>query len=76
MIYELLPTNGQKSFYGKARVEIDENGNKTLYSYDTKILTITAEGEYLKHWNDWSATTGKHIKAFCGLNKKEFLKIC
>lgn len=72
MFYELLPTNGQKSFYGKARVEIDENGNKTLYSYDTKILTITAEGEFLKHWNDWSATTGKHIKAFCGLNKKEY----
>jgi hypothetical protein len=72
MFYELLPTNGQKSFYGKARVEIDENGNKTLYSYDTKILTITASGEHVKHWNDWSATTGRHIKAFCGLNKKEY----
>jgi hypothetical protein len=75
MFYELTPTDGRKSFYGKARVEVDNQCNQTLYSYNTKILTITASGEYMKHWNDWSATTGRHIKAFCGLNKKGFLKL-
>lgn len=75
MIYELTPTNGQKSFYGKARVEILENGTKVLYSYNTKIMYISPIGTMFKLWNDWSATTGKHIKAFCGLNKKEFLNL-
>ena len=70
--YDLSPVNNQKSFYGKAKVLIDDNGNKTLYSYETKILTITKTGEYIKHWSDWTATTGKHIKAFCGMNKKQF----
>lgn len=71
MWYELTPCDNHKSFYGKAKVFEDENG-KTLYSYDTKILTITKEGKYIKFWNDWSATTGRHIAAFCGLNKKQY----
>lgn len=36
--YELIPNNGQKSFYGKAIVEVDQNGNETLYSYNTPII--------------------------------------
>lgn len=39
--YELAPNGTQKSFYGKAVVEIDN--------------------------------AGKHIKAFCGLNKAGFM---
>lgn len=70
--YELTPVNNQKSFYGKAKILIDDEGNKTLYSYNTKILTITKDGKILKHWSGWSATTGKHIFAFCGMNKKQF----
>lgn len=27
--YELIPTNGQKSFYGKAIVEVDDAGNES-----------------------------------------------
>ena len=37
-IYELTPTNGRKSFYGKAKVIIEDNGTETLYSYDTPLL--------------------------------------
>ena len=36
--YELAPNGTQKSFYGKAVVEIDNAGNETLYSYDTPII--------------------------------------
>ena len=38
-IYELKPTDGRKSFYGKAQVHIDFDGSETLYSYGTPILT-------------------------------------
>lgn len=72
MWYDLKPCDSHKSFYGKAKVFEDENGNKTLYSYDTKILTVSKDGSIKKFWFDWSATTGRHIAAFCGLNKKQY----
>ena len=71
MIYELKPTDGRASFYGKATVDVTNEG-ETLYSYGTKILTRTKDGKLIKHWSDWTYTTGRHIKEFCGLNKKEF----
>ena len=70
--FELMPNDGRKSFYGKAIVEIDNEGNETLYSYGTPILTKRTNGEIVKHWDGWSATTGRHIKAFCGLNKAQY----
>ena len=75
MIYDLIPTNGRLSFYGKARVEILEDGTKILFSYGVKIMTIKNNGEMIRHWNDWSNTTGTHIKSFCGLCKKDFLNL-
>lgn len=36
--YELTPKNGRKSFYGKAFVEVDDNGVETLFSYLTPII--------------------------------------
>lgn len=71
-IYELTPTDGRKSFYGKAQVIINEDGSKTLYSYNTPIITRTATGQLVRLWDDWTATTGRHIKAFCDLNKAQF----
>lgn len=73
--YELIPEDCKKSFYGKCYIEEDEEGNKVLYSYDTKIMTMFKNGNMVRHYNMWSATTGRHIKAFCGLNKKEFSKL-
>ena len=71
MKYELIPNNGQKSFYGKAVIEVTEN-EETLYSYGTKICSKDNDGNIKRFWGGWSATTGKHIKAFCGLNKAQF----
>lgn len=73
--YDLIPTNGRKSFYGKAQVRIDENGVETLYSYNTPIISRNAAGELTRLWAGWSATTGTHIKAFCGLNKAGFMAL-
>lgn len=73
--YDLMPIDGRKSFYGKARVKVADDGSETLYSYETKIITRTPSGEFVKHWGGWSATTGRHIKAFCGLNKAEYMKL-
>lgn len=75
---ELLPYDIQKSFYKKAyiRINTDEYNNYiiTLYSYNTPILSIE-NGIFKRLWDGWSATTGWHIKAFCGFNKKEFFEI-
>lgn len=70
--YELKPTDGRKSFYGKATVIINEDGSETLMSYGTPIIRQDAAGKLTRIWLGWSATTGRHIKSFCGLNKKEF----
>ena len=63
MKYELLPTNGRKSFYGKAIVT-ENNGEKVLTSYQTEVAKIDNKGHFIKLWNDYSATTLNHINAF------------
>ncbi len=73
--YELMPVNGQKSFYGKATVTIDVEGNETLYSYRTPIITRQKDGTLKRLYEGWTQTTGRHIKAFCGLNKAAFSKL-
>jgi hypothetical protein len=69
---ELKPAYGQKSFNGKANVVYNGDGTKTLFSYNTKIATLYPDGAIVKHWIGWTATTGRHITAFCGMNKKEW----
>lgn len=73
--YEVKPKSEQNqiSFYGKARV-VEENGARTLYSYDTKIMTIK-NGRMFRHYDDWTQTTGKHVFAFSGLRKGDFFKL-
>lgn len=73
-IYELRPTReqGQESFYDKALVYVDEDGTETLYSYNTPIISRKLNGQLKRLWFKYSQTIGKHIKAFCGLNKQEF----
>lgn len=73
--YELIPTDGRKSFYGKAVVIVADNGTETLYSYGTPIIKRLVSGELVKLWNDWTATTGRHIRAFCGLSKAEYMSL-
>ena len=55
--------------------KLDE-GTETLISYDTPIIERTADGKLNRLWfGDWTATTGRHIKSFCGLNKKQFMEL-
>lgn len=58
--------------YGKAIVEVEKNGIRRLYSYNTLIATVDVnEGtvELTPSW-DYSATTLKHLKQF--LNEEGF----
>lgn len=73
--YELNLTDGRKSFYGKAVVIVEDNGTETLYSYGTPIIKRLVSGELVKLWSGWSATTGRHIQAFCGLNKAAYMNL-
>ena len=70
--YELIPTDGRKSFYGKCYVEREDDGTETLFSYHTPILRRKPDGSLIRLWFGYSVTTGRHIRAFCGMNKKEF----
>lgn len=70
-----LPEQNQKSFYGKARVQVNDNGTQDLFSYNTLICTKNPDGSITKHYEDWTQTTGKHIRAFCGLNKKQYSEL-
>ena len=75
---ELFPVDERKSFYGKAYTITNADGSETLYSYDTPIIKRDHSGKLSRIWDGWSATTGRHIKAFCGLNKAGFdaLEMC
>lgn len=74
-IYELKPTTNQKSFYGKANVIVLSDGTQLLKSYETIVLKRKPDGELVRTWQGWSATTGKHIAAFAGINKKQYLAL-
>lgn len=63
--FELKPMySNQKSFYKKALVEESDDGDVTLISYDTKILTITHDDRIIAQWSGYTVTTQKHICEF------------
>lgn len=72
-IYNLVPNDSRKSFYGKALV-FEDNGAETLFSYGTPIIR-RENGNLKRLWDGWSVTTGRHIAAFCGLNKAQFMEM-
>lgn len=69
--FELQATR-QKSYYGKAFVIEDNQGNKILQSYATQVAKIDKNGNLQKLWNGYSHTTMEHIKDFCKLYNVEF----
>lgn len=73
--YNLMPKDSHKSFYGKAKVLVDDDGKETLISYWTPVLEKAPDGTLRRLWGGWSATTGRHIKAFAGINKSEWDKM-
>ena len=81
-IYALEPKHDRvKSFYNKAHVIINDDGSKILQSYETDVIRKNADGTFSRLWDDWSATTGRHINEFflqeCGrtCNKAEWQKM-
>lgn len=70
--YALMPTDSRKSFYNKALVTVNDDGSEVLTSYTTQVAKRMPTGEIIKLWDGWTATTGRHIKAFCGLSKSEW----
>lgn len=68
-VYELVPTDRRKSFYGKAAV-ISTEEKEYLRSYNTIVASRDRAGNVFRHWGGWSATTGRHLIAFAGINKK------
>ncbi len=59
-----LQTNydSRNSFYGKARVSVNEHGDKILTSYNTDVAAV-ADGK-AKVKGTYSQTTLRHIKEF------------
>lgn len=74
VIVPLIPKDNRKSFYGKAYV-LHEGDTHTLYSYNTPVLRRECDGSLTRLWSGWSATTGRHINAFCGIGKREWDKM-
>lgn len=65
-VYDLCPVDGRKSFYGKAKVYCMKDGSQYLKSYNTIVMKRDADGTLHRMWDGWSATTGRHVAAFCG----------
>lgn len=61
---DLVPADGRKSFYGKARVLLEDDGTKVLFSYGTAVCKLSSAGDVSRLWEGWSATTGRHVQAF------------
>ena len=74
-IYQLVPKDSHKSFYGKALIKELANRDKVLQSYDTDICVKKQDGTIIRLWGGWSATTGRHIASFCSLNKKQWMAL-
>ncbi len=62
-VTDLIPNNGRKSFYGKAKVINLVNGTKILKSYDTYVACILPDGKYLSN-GMYSNTTASHQRSF------------
>ena len=71
-VMELTPQHTtRKSFYGKAKVLIQDNGTIQLQSYETIVCEIDTHNNFNILWDGKSNTTTRHIKEF----KKQFLEV-
>ena len=55
--------DSRQSFYGKARIFEDEEGNKYLMSYSTIVSKCDKNGN-IEHFGKYSQTTSRHQKEF------------
>jgi hypothetical protein len=66
--YDLIPRfDSRKSFYSKATVYINENGDQLLRSYVTNVARIN-RGAKPEVYGTYSNTTLRHIKEFLKQN--------
>lgn len=68
--------DSRDSFYGKAKVDVRDDGSQILYSYNTPVCIITKDGEVKllrKGYLGWfsSPTTLRHVKEFLKQNGKD-----
>lgn len=61
--FELQPTNGRKSFGGKAKV-IETDDKIELKSYNTIVAQIDKQSNEFTVNGKYSLTTNTHIKSF------------
>ena len=78
-ITELIPSNGRKSFYGKAKV-INANGRNWLMSYDSIVASVDSGCKVRRHIDQISNTTSSHVKSFlsqfaCDMTPKTFREL-
>ncbi len=64
--FNLTPNDSHKSFYGKAKVTEYSDSLIVLTSYKTEVARIE-NGKFIRMWNDYSATTMRHVNAFIAL---------
>ena len=62
--FKLIPTRGQKSFYGKARVILTDDGETILRSYTADVCKIDKAGRFVRLWGGYSVTTMNHVNSF------------
>lgn len=82
-MFNLIPVDSHKSFYGKAKVIETNYCNVKQYDLMSYITVVCSyvNGEFIKLWNGYSATTIRHINSFRSflklpqLNKKEWLEL-
>lgn len=70
-IYNQKPMDSHKSFYGKARVKVLDDGSKVLYSYGTPVCKLSVSGRVFRMWGGYSATTMRHVNSFLEDNGAE-----
>ena len=70
MNIQFLPHSNRKAF-----VIYEDDGTATLVSYETAVLKRSKNGQLVRLWDSWSATTGRYISAFCGLKKADYERL-
>lgn len=82
-MFDLIPVDSRKSFYGKAKVIETNYCNVKQYdlmSYNTVVCSYV-NGEFIRLWNGYSATTSRHIDSFRSfldlprMSKKEWIEL-
>ena len=69
VLLKLLPIDGRKSFYGKGKARIVNDTEIECISYNTVVCKYDVDSElFTRLWNNYSATTMRHIQSFCSFH--------